>query len=226
MNTKSNQKSKFLRRSRRYRKKKGVKKVFDNEYNRIKRFPLLPNQLCTALKWQENFNYAGSTVTKRNYYGLLEFLNQVPGYGLQLYQIYKYCRVTGVEIFIELQNAATESVSVTLGVCDWPDFSGLNAVTFAQTPGAENRLLGSNNAASRVIYQRSFNPYAVLGQKIASLNYAMTVSQAQASTPLDANEPVIALVMEAVDGTSTWSIAGTVTTVYHVEFFDLYTSNA
>jgi hypothetical protein len=52
--------------------------------------------------------------------------------------------------------------------------------------------------------------------------YWMTSTQAQSSTPIDVNEPIISIVIQPTQAT-TWSADLTVKLLYHVQFFDLLT---
>jgi len=66
---------------------------------------------------------------------------------------------------------------------------------------------------------------AILGQKINSLNYAMTVSQATSTVPLDTQEPeIVVAVLPSNSVAATYTIITEI--VYHCQFFDLFADNA
>jgi len=188
--------------------------------------PKLPNEFSAALRFNTATSVTtGGSVLSKN--GLCEFLNNVPGFALQMFQLYKYCRVTAVDAHFEVQNMSTNTdvVNVVLATIPSSDTSTVTWAIASNTPGAINKTVGPSSGTSRAVFRKRYNPMAILGQNIKSLNYAMTVSQATATTPLDPQEPQLCLVMLSTLSV-TWQLSLLIDIVYHCQFFDLYADNA
>jgi hypothetical protein len=232
MNPKNNFSSnRRQKKSKRPRGNRRQVRVFDVDRNPMLRFPRLPNEMRLSLRTVTNVSHAIGVAPVVYRIPILETLTGLstvaaPGYMPQLYQIYRYARITAVDVKIEMQNQGSVPLVVAIAPISYPDLSVITWGELADVPRAIVRTVGTNTGSSALSVKSSYNPYMVLGQRINSLNYAMTISQSLASSPLDPEEPILAIAVQASDGVSAWAAVTQFDVVYHFEFFTLFAQNA
>jgi hypothetical protein len=219
------------RKSKRPRGRKRQTRVFDVDRNQMKLYPRLPNEMRLSLRTVTNVTHALGVAPVVYRIPLLELLTGLstvaaPGYLPQLYQIYRYARVTAVQVKTEIQNQGTVPLVVAIAPISYADLGTITWGEAADIPRSIVRTVGPAAGNSSMIVRSSYNPYMVLGQRINSLNYAMTFSQSTASSPLEPEEPLLAIAIQASDGVSAWGAITQFDVVYHLEFFVLFADNA
>jgi hypothetical protein len=186
----------------------------------------LPNELSVSLLSTSYYARAASaTYTKYNY-GLMELLGAAPGYSAQLYQLYKYARVTAVSIHIEIQNELNPSLILAMGTVPYSDISALTINELSQVPKAVNRTVGPLSGLSRCVVNHTYDPFNVYGQRVNTNSFFMSYSQSIASIPLDQLSPLITIMVGPADGSSSVSWNATISARYHLQYFDLFSLNA
>lgn len=186
----------------------------------------LPNELSVALRSTQFYSRAAASTYSKYNNGMMELLGAAPGYSAQLYQIYKYARVTAVSIRVEIQNESTQSLLAVLAPCAYSDISAVTVNELSQIPTAINRTVGPTAGFSRCVVNHTYDPFYVYGQRVNTNTFFMSYSQSIAAVPLDQLSPLITLMVGPADGVSSVAFNLQLTLVYHLQYFDLFTQNA
>jgi hypothetical protein len=182
----------------------------------------MPEELSVALRFQDRdqYNLTASPIIKG--FGLLEFLNQRPLYSAELFQIYRYCKITRVDILFEVCNQISQPIQAITGFLPFVDIAGITADRLSEKIDSVRRLMSPQGGLDRVIIRKSYVCEKVIGEPVLS-KYWMSNAQSLSSTPIDVNEPALVYVL-ANGGT-----AGVISAIvnyritYHCQFFDLQT---
>jgi hypothetical protein len=178
----------------------------------------MPTELSVALKMADETTQilaAPGNLT----YGILEFFALRPLYSAQLYQLYRYCKITAVDVNVQLVNTGASTVEVAIGYVPQLEASTATYVRLAEKTGSLRKIISAKGGLDRVTFTRRYGVEALLGEPVLS-KYWMTNSQSLSITPLDVNEPVLSIAYRNVDG-STSNMSTTVRITYHCQFFSL-----
>jgi hypothetical protein len=188
------------------------------------RSPKMPHELSVALTYasQDEFGTAASPVITTN--GMLEYLNHNPLYSAQLFQIYRYCKITAFEVEIDVFNKGTNPIEVVVGSCPQVEVSTMTAARLAEKTTSVKKIVSSAGGLDRCRIRKFFNNMAILGEPFTS-KYWMSYSQSLSTTPIDVNEPVLAVLLAFAGGSTTISAVLNYRYKYHCQFFELLTPN-
>jgi len=185
----------------------------------------MPLQFQVALPYRQSTELSLSSGVNRAYViGIADYLNQLPIYAAQLYQMYRYSRIDRVDIKLEINavpGGTAYGFDVAIGRIPYSEYSStMSPDLLAVTTGAvwgKGGLYGNRP----VILSRSFDSQNALGNLVFGEEYWQTYSQAITSTPTNTNKPVIALAVGATPSVGTLNASMSWQVTYHIEFFDL-----
>lgn len=186
------------------------------------RAKLIPNELSVALvnTDYDAFGPGASFVSRK--FGIVEFLAYRPLYCLELYQIYKYARITAVDIEVRVCNQSlTGPIVVALGMCPNSDYAGLTPDRAWETPGTVRRFLSVQGGMDRGTVKKTFVGQDAYGQPYLDQKYWIDVSQSSSTTPVDTNEPIAYYMLSDSTGVSRLQCTVEFKITYHIQFFDL-----
>jgi len=168
----------------------------------------------------DSFANTGSYALRR--FGIVEFLAYRPLYCLELYQIYKYARITAVQIELKVVNASsTTPLVLALGQCPYADSAGLTPDRAWETPGTRKQLVSVQGGMDRATIRKTFVGQNAYGQPYLDQKYWVDVSQSASTTPIDANEPIAYFMLSDYGGSGGVSARVESKITYHIQFFDL-----
>jgi hypothetical protein len=182
----------------------------------------MPRELSVCLTYasQDEFGATASPVIMTN--GMLEYLNHNPLYAAQLFQIYRYAKVTAIQIELDVFNKGTNPIEVVVGHVPQVEVSAITAARLAEKTSSTKRIVSAAGGLDRTRIVKFFDAQAILGEPFTS-KYWMSYSQSLSTTPIDVNEPVLAVVLAYAGGSTTVTAVINYRIKYHCQFFELLT---
>ncbi len=185
-------------------------------------FPPLPRELSTALSYKYVDNRVGNTNPSSFTFGLFEFLNQRPMFSSELFNIYRYCRITAVHIRAECVNTGSEPVIIAIGTIPWAAAtSTFDPYLIAERPRSISRLAGLSTGMSRVTLNKTYMSFDELGNPVYDKTHFFDSVQSISTTPQDQEAPAVIVSVDSADPTKTWSALTTYHVTYHTQWFEL-----
>jgi len=191
------------------------------------RYPEFPRQLQFSSRWTQT---ALVDLSRANSYtrrvGLFDFLNQVPEYGSEMFALYRYCRIVGVDIHLQVAGEDTDNITSTHTAYE----AAIARIPYDQslspTPqqlrlvrGSQYKL-ASTAGMNRINLRHHYGSFDELGNPVYSRDYWQNETEAANIVPPDPSRGVIAIsVGSTVSQAAVVSINLTVT--YHMQWFEL-----
>jgi hypothetical protein len=187
----------------------------------------MPTEFSVSLcNTDYDFFSTGTSYSIRKF-GLVEFLAYRPLYCLELYQIYKYARITAVDFELRVNNTSTTiPLMAAIGFVSNADAAAMTPDRFWERPTTTRKNMSVQGGMDKVVLRKTFVPQDCYGQPYLDQKFWVDVSQSASTTPIDANEPVILYVLSGLDGGNMGSCYVDWKIRYHVQFFDLRTPSS
>jgi hypothetical protein len=182
----------------------------------------MPKELSVSLAYQSQNVYAGTASPVINYFGMLEYLNNNPLYSAQLFQIYRYCKVTSVEIVFDVINTGATPLEVLVGTVPYVEVGALTATRLAEKTTTTRKLISPAGGLDKCRIAKFFSSESIIGEPFTS-KFWMSYSQSLSTTPIDVNEPVIATIIAFAGSSGSVFAIPNYRIRYHCQFFDLLT---
>lgn len=186
------------------------------------RFPAFPRQLQYNSKWSQTLDINLGVTQYNRVVGLFSFNNQMPQYAHSSYNLYRYCRITGVHILLTLSPDVTgeySAVEMAMARVPYDEATSVTPATLHTVRGSKYALASSGVGAPQTRIQGSWASFDELGNPVYDKTFWQTRAEA-ASTSLDNDEPVIAVAARSVNGQSA-TVSINLEVTYHMEYFDL-----
>jgi hypothetical protein len=184
------------------------------------RSPPMPTELSVALRYTDTLSYTLAASTNFAY-GMLEFLSFRPLYTDQLYSLYRYCKVTAVDVQIEVNNTGSTAMQYAMGYVPQLAASTMSYARLTERAGTVHKNVSAKGGMDRAIISKTFGVEKCLGEPVLS-KYWVSNSQSLSTSPIDVNEPVISVALQNLEG-SVFSAAVALRITYHCQFFSLET---
>lgn len=186
------------------------------------RFPAFPRQLQFSSRFSQSVEsiLAGTQYNRR--VGLFSFNNQIPQYVLTMYNLYRYCRITGVHVALTISpDVLAESAAVEIAMAKVPFDEGASVTPaiLHTVRGSKYALCSTSGGAPQTKIQGSWASFDELGNPVYDRTFWQTRTEA-GSTTLDPDEPVIAVAARSILA-QTAVVSLNLEVTYHMEFFDL-----
>lgn len=183
----------------------------------------LPRELSVALKYQYHDRRDSNTTPSAYVFGLFEYLNQLPMFSTELFNMYRLCRVTAVSIKAEVINlSSTVPLILSVGTVPWSSStSTFDPYLIAERPRSVSKTVATSTGMSRSIINKTYYSFDELGNPVYDKLHYFDSAQALVSTPQDTEAPCVIVSVGAADSTSTWAGLATYTITYHVQYFEL-----
>jgi len=188
----------------------------------------LPHEFQISLKRTATDERTGGQTTQAaTKWPLLEFNGVLPLFAAELYQIYRFCRITAIHLQMEVVNTSSTQ-PLTCVMCVLP-LVRVNAITdprgMSDIPNALTKQVGLSTGFSRVVLNKTFVAQKELGQSIHSgSEFTQTYSEALSAASQDDFPSIYAGVIASSTGGNWTGIIKYVAT-YHLEFSEYDTSN-
>ncbi len=183
--------------------------------------PLMPREFSVALCDRINGTVTSSTTLSTTFYPLVEYFGRLPMYAAQLYDIYKYSRVTAITLQIILINTGTQPVELAVAVVPYSDLAGLTLGYIVERPRSIRKIASASGGLDRVEISRTEISEQAFGNPYLDRDFWVDATQAASTTPLDSREPGIVIGTQSVTGTAA-SYYLEVKATYHLQFFDQF----
>ena len=137
------------------------------------RFPPFPKQLQFNSKWNQTAEVAlggvGSTQYNRTI-GLFDFLNNIPQYALDAWELYRYCRICAVDVNLhvvgEQTSASTNySIEAAIGKVPFDEAASITPQELRTVSGGKYGLM-SQAGLNRILINGSFGSFDELGNPV------------------------------------------------------------
>jgi hypothetical protein len=182
----------------------------------------MPKEFSVALRRDDTDEYGSAASPVLQKLGLLEFLNKRPLYAAEMFTLFKYCRITAVDLRYEIWNKGTNAIDVAIGIVSNADFATLSFAQLAEKAGSTRKMISPSGGMDRIVIQKRFSTEDWVGNPNFS-KYWFDQAQSVSTTPLDAEEPVIAIAVAYAGGSTTVSAVPNWRLTFHCQFFDLET---
>lgn len=142
-----------------------------------------------------------------------------------MYNIYRYCRITGVDVKLTVCPDQAGPSAVEMAMARLPASEAVNPTPgFLQNVrGSVYALTPSTGAPAKTI-SKSFASFDELGNPVYDRALWQNETSA-ASTTLDGDEPVVAVAVRSINGQAA-VVAINLQVTYHTEWFDLHGDDA
>jgi hypothetical protein len=159
--------------------------------------------------------------------GIFEFLNRRPLYVAEYFQLYKYCRLTGVDIQFEINNLDTQAfdgngsqLNAVVGTLPFEDYSAVNIRRLIESPDSVWKTVGNAQGLSRTVIRRSYASQKMFGNPVFATQYWMSQTQSVLTTPQDPRVPIAVCAVSQPDAGVQSRFSYSVRATYHMQFFD------
>jgi len=156
--------------------------------------------------------------------GLFNFLNQIPEYAAEMYTLYRYARISAVDVTLEV-SAQTTSGANAFGI-----EAAMARIPFDQSAGITPQALRlvrdskyaliSQIGVNRCVLRGHFGSFDELGNPVYDRTYWQSLADAALTTPGDVSTPVIGVAVRSVVGDNA-IVSCNLTVKYHLQFFEL-----
>lgn len=189
------------------------------------RYPEFPRQLQFSSRWtQTALVDLGSTIYSRRV-GLFDFLGQIPEYALEMFGLYRYCRIVGVDVHLLVagedpdnngQNTAYEAAMAKIPY----DQSLSPSPQELRLVRGSNYGLASITGSNRVNLRHHYGSFDELGNPVYSREFWQNATEAANTTPADPSRPVVAVAVGSTVG-QRGVVSVNLTVTYHMQWFEL-----
>ncbi len=189
------------------------------------RFPLFPRQLQFSSNYTQTVEVALSNVTQYNrVIGLFEFLNQLPQYANDAFELYRFSRICAVEIKLiavgEMTSAST-NYAFEAGMGRLPYDEAISSTPQElRTVRGGKYALAAQAGSNRLSLSGFYGSFDELGNPVYDRTYWQTYTEAINTTPVEPSRPVVAVAVKSVLGNNV-NVSINLTITYHMQFFDL-----
>lgn len=188
------------------------------------RYPEFPRQFQFSSRWTQTalVDLGATSYTRR--VGLFDFLNQIPEYAVEMFGLYRYCRIVGVDVHLEVigQDSDTNdssSIEAAMARLPFDQSTSRSPQELRVIRGAKYGMLGTAGQ-NRLNLRHHFGSIDELGNPVYSREYWQNVTEASNTTPPDPSRPVVDITVGSTVGQrAEASISLTVT--YHMQWFEL-----
>lgn len=193
------------------------------------RYPEFPRQIQFSSRWTQTvLTDLGATIYNRRV-GLFDFLNQIPEYAIQMFALYRYCRIVGVDVHLQVAGEDSDNITNTAyeaGIARIPYDQSLSPTPqqLRLVRGSEYKL-ASIAGMNRINMRRHFGSFDELGNPVFSREYWQNEIQAANTTPADPSTAVVAISVGSTVGQAA-VVSINLTVTYHMQWFELqYNTN-
>jgi hypothetical protein len=159
--------------------------------------------------------------------GIFEFLNRRPLYVQEYFNLYKYCRITGVDIQFEVNNLDAQlfdgngsNLNMVVGTLPFEDYSAVNIRRLIESPDSKWKTVGNAQGISRSVIHRSYASQNMFGNPVFATQYWMSQTQSVLTTPQDVRVPIAVCAVSQPDADIASRFSYSVRATYHMQFFD------
>lgn len=180
--------------------------------------PLLPREMNVSLCYSTQETVAGSGVVHLTRFGLFEPLNKVPLYMPELFNIYRYARITAVRVQQEVVNTGVPPLKMVQAVAPWNDTVAIGSLS--QKPTSIIKSVGAATGMSRGVISKTWYSQEELGNPVFDKEHWFTLVQATSTTPQDQSAPAVFTAVYSLSS-SIWSAELYWKVSYSLQFFDM-----
>lgn len=108
----------------------------------------MPKEFSVSLYYRQQINFTTGELF-RQVYGVLEYLRHVPQYGPELYQLYKYSRLTMVKYDFEIVNLGRTPLEILSGVLPFDEANAASVTQISEKPGTVRKLVSGQGGMDR-----------------------------------------------------------------------------
>lgn len=200
------------------RKGKGSKEVTMGVDHKRINYPLLPNSFKVKLQYAEQFLTPSSTAGSTTSFGLNYWASRIPGYGAQIYDLYKYAQVLRVDYVFRVSSTVLAPFQVVVTPAPYAA-----TATFDVLRAYRGRKLQESsgvNSANKAQIRATFHPSQVEGvPTMFDKTTWYTQPNQSGASPLDINSHAVWFGVGPLDSSTVGSYTVQVEIQYHMHFF-------
>lgn len=196
---------------------------FSQRAHVFNRYPLFPRQLQFSSNWNRTIEVDLSGGQFQWTIGLFDYLSYIPEYALECYQLYRFSRITGVDVTLTVVGESDEANQ------NFAYEAAMAKIPFNQiglTPSALKLVRGSRYSLNptagmnKTVLKESFGSFDELGNPVLDRQFWQNFTEATAVTPADPDRPVVGIAVRVVNG-NRGIVSVNVSATYHMQFFEL-----
>lgn len=183
----------------------------------------MPAKFSVALSNTYTDYRSTSTTNSAIGFGLFEFLGATPAYMSELYTIYKYAKISAVEVSCDIVNLGSFPITLAFATLPYADYTGTTGpLDLIERPRSVYTTIGGNSGVNKGKLYCKYDSVRELGQLTFDKAHWVTSAQAAATAPVDVDAPlVVCSVGASSGGADTCSFLLTYRVTYHATFFSL-----
>lgn len=187
------------------------------------KFPLFPRQLQFSSQWNRTIEVDIGAGQFQWSIGLFDYLNYLPEYALECYRLYRYSRISAVDVTLTVVGEADEAnlnFSFEAAMARIPfDQVGLSPSELKLVRGSKFSLVPTAGM-NKTVLKGHFGSFDELGNPVFDRTYWQTLAEASNTTPVDGNRPVVGMAVRTING-NRGQVSINISAVYHMQFFEL-----
>jgi len=196
---------------------------FSQRAHVFNRYPLFPRQLQFSSNWNRTIEVDLSAGQFQWGIGLFDYLGYIPEYALECYQLYRYSRITGVDVTLTVvgeSDEANQNFAYEAAMAKIPyNQIGLSPSALKLVRGSRYSL-NPTAGMNKTILKESFGSFDELGNPVLDRQFWQNITEATAVTPPDLDRPVVGIAVRVVNG-NRGIVSVNVSATYHMQFFEL-----
>lgn len=187
------------------------------------RYPLFPRQLQFSSTWTRTVEIDLASGQFQIGIGLFDYLSFLPEYALEMYNLYRYSRIVGVDVCLTVvgeSDEANQNFAYEAAMARIPnDQVGLTPAELRLVRGSKYQLTPTSGY-NKVILNGHYGSFDELGNPVFDRQFWQTVAEANNPTPVEPDRPVVGIAVRTVNG-NRCIVSLNVSVVYHMQFFEL-----
>lgn len=187
------------------------------------RFPLFPRQFQFSSNWNRTIEIDLSAGQFQIAIGLFDFLGHLPEYAVEMYGLYRYCRISGVDVVLSVvgeSDEANQNFSFEAALAKIPfDQLGLAPQELKLVRGSKYSL-NPVSGMNRCKLTGHYGSFDELGNPALDRQFWQDLTEANVATPADTSRPVVAAAVRVVNSNRAF-VTVNISATYHMQWFEL-----
>lgn len=188
------------------------------------RYPEFPRQLQFSSRWTQTALVDLSATTYQRRIGLFDFLNQIPEYSVQMFELYRYSRIVGVDVHLQVAGEDSDNITNTayeaaMAKVPYDQSLSPSPQQLRVVRGSQYKL-ASIAGINRVNLRHHYGSFDELGNPAWAREFWQDAISASNTTPVDPSRPVIAVAVSSTVGQAA-VVSINLTVTYHMQWFEL-----
>lgn len=156
-------------------------------------------------------------------FGLFDYLTYLPEYALEMYSLFRYSRIVGLDVTLTVvgeSDEANQNFAYEAAMARIPfDQVGISPTELKRVRGSKYQL-SPTAGMNKVTLNGHWGSVDELGNPVLDRQFWQTLAEANNATPSEPDRPVVGIAVRTVNG-NRGIVSINVSVNFHVQFFEL-----